>query len=122
MSTLDTTRYRQALEDERRRVQEALEASRREDHVALEEQIGEETAFDNHPADVATATFDRELAYSLDDSEERVLAAIDAALRRIDDGTYGTCLRCGKPISEERLDAMPYAELCIECARETERS
>ena len=46
------------------------------------------------------------------------LAAIDAALSRIDDGSYGTCLRRGEPIGRERLEARPAAELCIDCARE----
>ncbi|MEF2976016.1 TraR/DksA family transcriptional regulator [Subtercola sp. YIM 133946] len=44
-------------------------------------------------------------------------AAIDRALQRVDDGTYGQCVRCGRPIGFGRLDALPWAELCIECAR-----
>ncbi|MCU1446138.1 TraR/DksA C4-type zinc finger protein [Cryobacterium sp.] len=46
------------------------------------------------------------------------LAAIDAALARIDDGSYGRCLRRGEPIGRGRLEARPAAELCIDCARE----
>jgi DnaK suppressor protein len=46
------------------------------------------------------------------------LAAVDAALARIDDGSYGTCLRCGEPIGRDRLEARPAAEFCIRCARE----
>ena len=46
-----------------------------------------------------------------------MLAAIDKALAKIEDGTYGTCERCGKPIGAERLEALPYAELCIDCKR-----
>ena len=49
-----------------------------------------------------------------------MLAAIDRALARIEDGTYGTCQR-GKQIAAERLEALPYAELCIDCKREVER-
>jgi DnaK suppressor protein len=49
------------------------------------------------------------------------LAHIDAALRRIEDGTYGSCENCGKPISPERLEAMPWATLCIDCKRLAER-
>jgi DnaK suppressor protein len=51
-----------------------------------------------------------------------VLAEIDAALRRIDDGTFGACAVCGAPIGEERLEAVPYARLCIEDKRALERA
>ena len=120
-STIDISRYRQALEEERRRIVDALENLHEDDHNLLSEQAGEDTAFDNHMGDVATVTFDRELDYTLEENSEHLLAAIDAALKRIDDGTYGTCARCGKPIPEERLEAKPYASLCIEHQRELER-
>ena len=50
-----------------------------------------------------------------------MLAAIDAALERLDAGTYGTCVTCGKPIGEDRLEAIPYAAQCIECRSREER-
>jgi DnaK suppressor protein len=50
-----------------------------------------------------------------------VLAAIDSALRRIDEGSFGTCERCEQPIAEARLEAMPYATKCIDCKRLEER-
>lgn len=121
MSTIDTSRFRQALEEERRRVVDALENLHEDDHQLLDEAAGEQTAFDNHMGDVATVTFDRELDYTLEENSEHVLAAIDAALKRIDDGTYGRCVRCGREIPAERLEAKPYAELCIEHQRELER-
>ena len=52
-------------------------------------------------------TIDREIDYSLEENEERVLAAIDAALARIAADTYGRCERCGQEIEEERLEALP---------------
>jgi RNA polymerase-binding protein DksA len=121
MSPIDTARFRELLEEERRRIVEAASLYR-DDHQPFQDQAGEETAYVNHPADLATATFDRELDYTLEDSSNQVLAAIDAALKRIENGTYGVCRRCGRPISEERLEAVPYAELCIDCKREVERS
>lgn len=63
----------------------------------------------------ASFTLDREIDRALDDNAEHILHLIDEALKRIDDGTYGTCDSCGKPISEGRLEARPYAVLCIEC-------
>ena len=76
---------------------------------------------DNHAGDVATATFDREMASSLEENSNHVLTEIDAALARIDAGTYGVCERCGKPIDEERLEALPWATLCIDDKRKQER-
>ena len=121
MSTTDTSRFRDLLLRERSRVEAAIENLQRENPGSLEEETGEETMFDNHLGDAATATYDRELDYSLEDGEARVLRSIDRALARIDEGTYGTCARCGKPIPEDRLEAPPWAELCIEHQRELER-
>jgi DnaK suppressor protein len=55
------------------------------------------------------------------DLATHLLASIDSALARLDEGTYGRCERCGRPISEERLEALPYATRCIECKRLEER-
>jgi RNA polymerase-binding protein DksA len=121
VSALETDRFRTMLEEERARVIAAIEYLHAENPGTIEDETGEESAFDNHLADTATVTFDREMDYTLEDSSEAVLAAIDAALARIDAGTYGRCLRCGSAIAEERLEAVPYAELCIECKRKAER-
>jgi RNA polymerase-binding protein DksA len=118
MSTIDTTRFRDALLAERERVVKAIENLHDENPGSVEDETGDETA-DQHIADVATATYDRELDYTLEENSEQVLSEIDAALRRIDEGTYGICTNCGKPIPEERLEALPWASLCIDCARGT---
>ena len=76
---------------------------------------------DNHLAETASVTLDREIDYSLEENSEQVLRAIDGALRRIDEGTFGICETCGQPISEERLEAIPYATQCIDCRRKGER-
>ena len=72
-------------------------------------------------ADTATVTVDRELDYSLEENSANVLREIDAALLRIDDGSFGTCTQCGNAIPEERLEAMPWVTLCIDCKRLEER-
>jgi RNA polymerase-binding protein DksA len=72
--------------------------------------------------DLAAATLDREIDYSLEANSEQHLAEIDAALERLDNGTYGTCTKCGKEIPAERLEAAPWASLCIEDARDAERA
>ncbi len=78
-------------------------------------------ASDNHLGDAAAGTLDREIDYSLEEHSEQVVEQIDAALARIDAGTYGTCTNCGKQISEDRLEARPWASLCIDCQRDAER-
>jgi DnaK suppressor protein len=121
VSAIDANRYRELLLDERKRVVSALENLHEETAGTLSDDAGEETAYDNHLADTATETYDRELDYSLEENSEHFLAEIDAALARIEEGTYGICTNCGKQIPEERLEARPWATLCIECQRERER-
>ena len=70
-------------------------------------------AFDEEYADSGTATFERERDLSLENNIRDLLEKIGKALVRLDDGTYGTCERCGKPIEKARLKALPYANLCI---------
>jgi RNA polymerase-binding protein DksA len=119
-AAVDTERFRERLLDERRRVQEALDYLHEENPGSVRDET-QEIQSDNHPGDVATVTFDRELDYTLEENEERVLHAIDAALTRIDAGTFGICTNCGQPIAEERLEALPYTTLCIDCKRREER-
>ncbi len=117
MSTIDTTPFRDALLRERERVVKALDNIHHENPGSVEDETGDETQ-DQHLGDAATAMHDRSLDYTLEDNEEHLLASIDAALARIDEGTYGTCTNCGRPIAVERLEALPWAELCIDCARD----
>jgi DnaK suppressor protein len=120
-NAINTDGFRERLLDERQRVVAALK-NLHDDHASsLYDEAGEETAFDNHLADTATETYDRELDYTLEENSEHVLAEIDAALKRIDDGTYGVCTNRGEQIPVERLEALPWATLCIDCQRERER-
>lgn len=117
MSTVDTDRFRTLLLEERQRIVDAIDNLHHENPGSMEEASGEESQFDQHLADIATATYDRELDFTLEESAEHVLAEIDRALARIDEGTYGTCRVCGRPIAEERLEARPWTDLCIDDAR-----
>jgi RNA polymerase-binding protein DksA len=118
-ATLDTEHFKQRLLEERQRAQEALDYLHDENESQLEDDR-EEIQSDNHPGDMATSTFDRELDYTLEENVERALSEIDAALKRIEDGTYGTCVNCDQPIAQERLEALPWATLCIDCKRKDE--
>jgi DnaK suppressor protein len=121
VSAIDTNRFREALLEERGRVVAAIENLHEDHSGSLSDEAGEETAYDNHLADTATETYDRELDYTLEENSEHVLAEIDGALQRIEGGTYGICTSCGNPIPEARLEARPWATLCIDCKRERER-
>jgi RNA polymerase-binding protein DksA len=117
MSSVDTDRFRTLLLEERGRVLAAIDNLRHENPGSMEEETGEETHFDQHLADAATITHDRELDYTLEENSETMLARIENALKRIEDGTYGSCRVCGREIGEERLEAQPWADLCIDDAR-----
>jgi DnaK suppressor protein len=78
-------------------------------------------AGDQHIADHASEMVDRELDESLGVNAGQIVHEIDRALEKIEDGTYGLCERCGQPIPEERLDAVPYATLCVSCKQIEER-
>jgi RNA polymerase-binding protein DksA len=119
-ATIDTAHFKERLLDEQRRVQEALNYIHEENRGQLEDDR-EEIPSDNHPGDMATTTFARELDATLEGNEERLLQAIDSALQRIENGTYGICQSCGQPIGAERLEALPWTTQCIDCKRREER-
>ena len=117
---VDVEHFKQLLEEERRRVVDAIEYLHKENPGSIEDETQDETT-DNHIAETATATLDREIDYTLEENSEHVLGEIEGALKRIEEGTYGTCVNCGKPIAEERLAAIPWATYCIDCKRLQER-
>jgi RNA polymerase-binding protein DksA len=120
MSTqIDTGHFRERLRAERQRVQEAIDYLHKENPGSLEDETGELSigSADNHPADTATETVDREIDYTLEENSTNVLREIDAALERIDAGTYGVCETCGEPIEPERLEHLPWTRQCAADAR-----
>jgi DnaK suppressor protein len=123
VSTIDTTEFRTLLEKERERIKNAIDYLHQENPGNMEEELGElgGRGTDNHMGDMASVTFDRELDQGLEEGAQQTLEQIERALARIDDGTYGTCERCGKPIPEERLRARPWATLCIDDQRLADR-
>ena len=119
MTTIDTAEYRKRLEEEKARLLHAVGFLEKENPGSISEELGElaEGGTDNHLGDTAGAMFDRELDEGLEEGAKDTLAEIDAALQRIEDGTYGICENCGKPIGAERLAALPWARLCIDDQR-----
>jgi RNA polymerase-binding protein DksA len=121
MSVVDTERFRTLLLEERQRVVDAIDNIHTENPGSLGDETDEPTYQDNHLGDIATATFDREMASTLEDNSTHVLNEIDAALARVEEGTLGMCKACGNPIDPERLEALPWATLCIGDKRKQER-
>jgi DnaK suppressor protein len=117
---MDLQKVRQKLDGERARVSREIEDFEEDLSVSLEEST-EENMYDQHMADSATPMLNREIDVSLEENARNVLTQIDRALEKLDEGTYGTCDQCGRPIGEERLEVMPYATLCVDCKRRMER-
>ncbi len=74
-----------------------------------------------HMADIGSDNYEQEFTLGLLESEHALLREINAALARMDQGTYGICLGTGQPIAKPRLEAKPWARYCIEYAREVEK-
>ena len=117
--SVDLDHFRERLEGERRRLQHARQAVHH-DGSLLEETGDLAIGSGDHIADSATETYMRELDEGLEENADHILVEIEAALGRIEDGSYGNCANCGKPIGTERLEAVPYATLCIDDKRALE--
>jgi DnaK suppressor protein len=82
---------------------------------ALREERSDLSRMPIHMADLGTDSYEQELTLELMDSERNLIAEIDDALNRIEDGTYGICEAGGEPIPKRRLEAIPWARLCVAC-------
>lgn len=85
-------------------------------------EIDELSVVDQHPADVGTEVFEREKDLSIAQTFTSELEDIEAALMKLDAGTYGTCEACNKPIGDARLEAIPHARFCVDDQASAERS
>ena len=108
---MDLARMKQRLQEERAR-QLALAARLRQEEADPVES-GELSTADQHPAELGSETFERELELTTLSIVEGELKEIDDALRRLDQGSYGICEECGKRIDEARLEAVPWARYCV---------
>jgi RNA polymerase-binding transcription factor DksA len=112
---MDADDAREHLDEERARLERmraGFEAERLHDE-SEEESTGELSHFDQHAADIASDTFEREKDFSILEQVEAELVDIERALQRLDDGTYGRCEACRSPIGDERLEALPAARFCV---------
>lgn len=101
--------------------QNSIEVARKIITEDLRTSTGEDSLVDNHPADIATEVYERGRDMAIRDRLKHKVAAIDAALERLEKGEYGICEHCGGEILFERLEAIPYTTVCTECSREEEK-
>ncbi len=111
MSSFSTSKIREILEADRIHLVHQLDELGANESGDLRPDIDFGASF----ADAASVTAERTEVIGLVDSIKAQLTDVDAALKRLDDGTYGTCARCGAEISQERLDARPASILCVDC-------
>jgi RNA polymerase-binding transcription factor DksA len=106
--------FKQRLLEEQQRLEQELEVLEERTRNASEsERATELSGYDDHPADLASETFELEKERALQESIEAMLARVRTALSKIERGTYGICDACGQEISKERLTALPHATLCV---------
>jgi DnaK suppressor protein len=117
----DLEEIRNRLVEEKTDLERQVEEIEEESFQATQSDMTGEVGLDDDFADAGSATFDRENALSISNNIRDLINQIDNAIRKIDDGTYGTCERCGKPIDAARLKALPHASLCMDCKRREER-
>ncbi len=122
MTKIDQQQVREQLMDERDRLgRDIYERTQGDQAVTPVDPLLDSDGVSSHQADNADAVSDFERNQAIIANSRLLLAQVNAALARLDAGTYGTCERCGKPIEPRRLAALPYAMLCRDCQEATER-
>lgn len=115
--------FRGLLQQERSRQEQLVEnVNPTSLSESMTESVGELSSYDQHSADAGAEMHAREQDVGLRAAAATTIARIDDALERIESGSFGVCNECGSPIPRERLEALPYAERCIECAERVDPS
>ena len=112
---------RTRLESEREELAAQLTTIEDQAFAATQSDMSGDVGVDDESADAGTATFEREKELSIEQNVRDLIQKIDRALKRIEDGTYGICEVCGKPIEKARIKALPYVDLCIKDAQARSR-
>lgn len=107
--------FRKTLLEQKKKLLEKVESSVKTNKEEDKEEVGD-------AADIASDYYERELAMNLSEAERQRLREVEDALERIEAGSYGQCESCSNMISTPRLEALPFAKLCIECQAKEEQS
>jgi RNA polymerase-binding transcription factor DksA len=120
---MDPKRARETLDQERTRLMSLIDRIGSEglETESEQESLSELSSADQHPADVGSETFERTKDLAILDGVRADLDDVTHALHRLGNGTYGLCEGCGKPIPDERLEALPAARFCLDDQTRYER-
>ena len=125
MTTTSASQSKALNKKELKRFQEMLEEKRKVVVERARQMLSEGMVLDAtdlpDEMDLASSEYIQSFEFRLRGREKSLLSTLDLALKKIDDGTYGKCERCGQDIPQERLDAVPYATLCVTCRQLEER-
>jgi len=122
MGKRDMKAYKKLLLDERERITGEIQHITKDNlKKSQKDASGDISGYTYHMADVATDSYDREFSLGIASNEVDVLYDINEALKRIEEGIYGTCLACEKAITKKRLKAVPHTKCCISCQSKEEK-
>jgi RNA polymerase-binding protein DksA len=116
----DLPHFRKIIEEKRVMIFKELGYLEESSLKTLEEYSGDSSTYSLHMADQGTDAQEREKAFLFAARENKFLGYLNRAIERIEEGTYGYCADCEKPIQYKRLEAVPHATLCIECKKKQE--
>lgn len=116
MDKINENKYLKRLLKEKEKINDTISKIEKDGIILAREEIASELSFyDNHPADLGEEISDIAKQKALKGNEDEILHKINNAIEDIKKGSYGICKGCGKEISKERLDFIPYARYCIDC-------
>lgn len=122
MDKQELAKFRALLNTQREKLASGLDHIERDMlNKSQRDSSGDLSGYSFHMADQATDNFDTEFSFDLASNEQNFLNEIDAAIKRIEEGKFGDCEQCQKPITLKRLKAIPYARLCIKCQEGLEK-
>ncbi len=121
LTKIELRDLRVRLEEERVELDTQLTTIVEDSFAVTQSDLSGDVGLDDESADAGTATFEREKDLSIENNVRDLLQKIDRALKRMNDGTYGICDICGKPIEKARVKALPYVDLCIKDAQAQSR-
>lgn len=120
MNKREREKFKKLLIKEKEKLLGELKHIIEDTQKSQKEASGDISSYTYHMADVATDSYDREFSLDIASNERKILREIDDALKRIDDGSYGICVGCGKNITKSRLKVIPHTNFCINCQESQE--
>ena len=121
MTKKDLKVYKDLLIKVRTDISDQIKHISEDTQKSQREASGDISGYSIHMADVATDTYDREFSLGLASNDRKVLYEIDEAIKRVEEGNFGSCEDCNKPITKSRLKAIPYTKLCLNCQKKREK-